>query len=477
MTLGQFVTILRARWISALAVLSLVMILTLVVSLLLPKQYTATASVFVDIKSPDPIAGVALAGMMAPGYMTSQVDVIQSERVALRAMRALRLNEDPVRRAKWQRATDGNGDFEAWLAETLQEKLDVKLSRDSNVITVAYTSSDPRFSAAMANAVVQGYIDTTIDLRVEPAKQYNSFFDERTKQLRGALEVAQTKLSDYQRSKGIVTTDERLDTENARLNELSTQLVALQDVATESLSRQAQANTSGDRMQEVLNNPVVAGLTADMARQQARLFEMSERLGDQHPQVRELQANIVQLRARIEAESRRVRGSVGVNNSVNQQRLAQLRASVEEQRAKVLRLKGQRDEASVLQRDVENAQRAYDAMQSKASLTNVESQSTLSNVGVLKRASEPAKPSFPKLGLALAAAGLLGLLFAVVTALLRELFDRRLRSSEDVLMELKLPILVTLPIANHRAIAEIAPRAQQIKHRVLAGLIRSEAKP
>jgi polysaccharide biosynthesis transport protein len=477
MTLGQFFTILRARWISALIVLLLLVTVTLTVSLLLPKQYTATASVFVDVKSPDRIVGVELAGMMAPGYMASQVDVIQSERVALRAIRSLRLNEDPKRRAKWQEDTDGNGDFEAWLAEALQKKLDVKLSRDSNVIAVAYTSPDPKFSAAMANAFVQGYIDTTIDLRVEPAKQYNSFFDERTKQLRSELEVAQKKLSDYQRSKGIVTTDERLDVENARLNELSTQLVALQGVASESLSRQTQAGTSGDRMQEVLNNPVVASLTADMSRQQARLFEMNERLGEQHPQVKELQANIAQLRARIEAESRRVRGSVGVNNNVNQERLAQLRTSLEEQRAKVLRLKGQRDEASVLQRDVENAQRAYDAMQARASLTSVESQSTLSNVGVLKHASEPPKPSFPKVGLSVAAAGLLGLLFAVVTALLRELFDRRLRNSEDVLMELKLPILVTLPLANHRSSLEPAPRAQQIKGRVLAGLLRSEAKP
>ena len=87
MTLSQFLNILRARWVSATAVLFTLVGVTLAVSLLLPKQYTATASVLVDVKSPDPIMGVALAGMIAPGYMASQLDVIQSERVALRGLR------------------------------------------------------------------------------------------------------------------------------------------------------------------------------------------------------------------------------------------------------------------------------------------------------------------------------------------------------------------------------------------------------
>ena len=91
------------------------------------------------------------------------------------------------------------------------------------------------------------YTDTTLDLRVEPAKLYNSFFDERAKALRDALEQAQSRLSAYQREKGIIVNDERLDVENARLSELSTQLVALQAVAEESanLTRFNILNQSG----------------------------------------------------------------------------------------------------------------------------------------------------------------------------------------------------------------------------------------
>ena len=55
MTFGQFLSILRARWWLALAVLLGAVALTLAVSLLMPKQYKAVASVVVDFK-PDPLS-------------------------------------------------------------------------------------------------------------------------------------------------------------------------------------------------------------------------------------------------------------------------------------------------------------------------------------------------------------------------------------------------------------------------------------
>ena len=60
-----------------------------------------------------------------------------------------------------------------------------------------------------------------------------------------------------------------------------------------------------------------------------------------------------------------------------------MRAALEAQRAKVLRMKAVRDEGLVLVRDVENAQRAYDAVLARFTQTSLESQTTQSNVNVL----------------------------------------------------------------------------------------------
>jgi polysaccharide biosynthesis transport protein len=452
-TYSHLLLLLKARWRTVLLVMLAAASIPLLAALLLPKRYTATASVVLDVKSPDPIAGVVLPGMTVSGYMATQVDVLQSERVALRAIQALQLADNPTLRNRWRGITQGRGNFQAWVAETVLRGLDVRPSRDSNVIAVAYTSEDPEFSAALANAFVRAYIDTTLELRVEPARLYNSFFDERAKAMRDALEQAQARLSAYQRQNGILNTDERLDIENQRLAEISSQLVAIQAVVGESTSRQQQVSGNTERLQEVLNSPLVAGLTTELIRQEARLDEMKSQRGDQHPQVLELRASIAQLRSRVESETRRVAGSLSVNNDVNLARMAQLRATLQEQRAKLLRLKGQRDEATVLQREVENAQRAYDGIQARSNQSSMESQNTLTNVSVLKNASVPPFHSSPNLSLIGTAALVLGVLLSLGAVLVREKLDRRIRSEDDVLLALSQPLLGVMPARRTKAVA------------------------
>lgn len=450
MTISQFFAVLRARKWVALLLFVLTVGTTVGVSMSLTKQYSATASVLLDVK-PDPIAGLMMPGVLAPSFVATQVDVIQSDRVAQRVVRNLKLAESPQVREQWQRETGGKGEIQNWLAETFKKNTEVKPSRESNVVAISYRAPDPRFAAALANAFVQAYIETSLELRVDPARQYSSFFDVRVKEARDNLEKAQIKVTTFQRENGIIASDERLDIESARLNELSSQLVMMQAVASESNSRQAQVQGgAGDRMQEVLNNPVISGLKADLSRQEARLQEIGARLGDAHPQVVELKANIGELRSRMEAETRRVTASVGVTGNINRQREGQVRAELEAQRAKVLKMKQVRDEGQLLQRDVENAQRAFDALNQRLIQTNLESQTTQTNAYMLTQAVAPLEPSSPKVLLNTLLSVFVGLLLAIGAAFLFELMDRRVRGPNDVVQALGLPVLGVMPRMTNR---------------------------
>lgn len=445
MTLTQLLSILKARKWIALAVFGIVITTTLVVSLLLPRQYTSTASVVVDVK-PDPISTLGYSVGTVPSFMATQVDILGSYRVAQRVIRDLKLLESPQIRQQWQEETEGEGSIEQWLVDLLQQKLEIIPSRESNVINIAYSSPDPRFAAGLANAFAQAYIATVLELRVNPAKQYASFFDVRSKDAREALERAQAKLSAFQREKGIIASDERLDVENARLNELSSQLVMIQAVAAESRSRQAQAQgTAGDKMQEVLNSPVVSNMRVEIARNEANLQQLNARLGDRHPQVIEAKANLAELRSRMDAEISRVTGGVSVTSTINSQREAQVRKELEMQRGKVLRMKEVRDEGQVLMREVENAQRAYDAVMTRLTQSGLESQTTQSYVNMLSTAEPASIPSSPKILLNMALSIILGALLAVGAALLLEVLDKRVRAPADVVANLGLPVIGYMP--------------------------------
>ena len=468
MSFTQFIAILAARWKISLAVFITLVSVTLAVSLVLPKKYSAFASIVIDAKS-DPLSAVLYAGGLNPSLIATQIDVLTSDRVAYKVVRNLKLAESPDIRQQWLEEAKGVGTIEQWLIGIFQKSLDVKPSRESNVISVNYKAPDPKFAAGLANAFEQAYLETNLELRVEPAKQFSTFFESRSKEARDEVEKAQSRLSAYQRTKGIVASDERLDVENNRLNELSSQLVGLQALVSDSGSRQTAAKgEAADRMQEVLVNPLIGGLKSDQARLEARIEEMNAKFGESHPQVLEAKANLAELRKRVQAETAKVTGSLGLSNSINKQRLGELRASLEAQRNKVLQMKAVRDEGAVLQRDIENAQRNYDQILQRLTQTSLESQATQSNAAVLTSAVPPAEPSSPRILLNMLLAIVVGALLAIGSALLLELSDRRVRSAEDVVGAVALPIIGVMPKPTAKRLFGRTAKANLMQGRLLS---------
>lgn len=447
MTFQQFVLILRARIWVILGVLAGAVLVGLVISLLLPKKYTAETSIVIDGKS-DPILGAMLPAQISPGYLATQVDIITSDRVAQRVVALTRMDQVPAVQEQWREATKGVGSIQVWLAESLKRSLDVKPSRESSVITIGYSGADPQFAAAIANAFARAYIDTSLELKVEPARQYAQWFNDRTEGLRGELEAAQKRLSDYEQEHGIIATDGRLDVETARLAELSSQLVAVQGQRADSRSRQSQS-ASAESLPEVMTNPLISGLKADVARLEAQRGQMLGRLGINHPEIARVDAELASLRQRVISETQRVVSSLGTTTRISAARESEIAASVEEQKARVLELKAHRDQIAVLQRDVENAQRAYDLVTQRLAQTSLESQTQQTNIAVLTPATPALEHSSPNIRLNLLLAVFAGTLLGVGLALVLELFDQRVRGEDDLAGVSGVPVLGSVPASDY----------------------------
>jgi polysaccharide biosynthesis transport protein len=441
MTLYQFLLILRARYRVVVMVIAVAIALALAVSLLSPKKYTAQTSLLVDIRSPDPVAGVVMSGLVAPSYMATQVDIITGDLVAQRVVKMLRLGEDQQTKDAWLKATNGRGSMDAWLVESIQADLKVQPARESNVINIAYKGSDPEASAATANAFAQAYLDTNLALKTEPARLYATWFDEQTKASRAKLEDAQSSLSNYQQKAGIVSSDERVDYETAKLAQISTQLTTVQGETTDSQSKR---NGRGDTVAEVMQSPLINGLKGDIARLEAKVRENNVNLGVNHPLRQRAEAELASLKSRLASESGRISSSIETAYRVGKDRERELQAAVNAQRARVLMLNKQRDELNVYRRDVEAAQRAYETVSQSASQTRLQSLTNQTNVIRLSTATAPINPSSPKMSLNLLIAAFGGTLFGIACAFLLELTNRRIRSTEDMVQMLDLPVLASI---------------------------------
>ena len=441
MTLHQFFLILRARYRVILLVLAFSLAAALAASLLMPRKYTAQTSLLVDVRTPDPVSGAGMSGVIAPSYMATQVDIVRGDLVAQRVVKMLKLDEDEETKASWQKATEGRGSLDSWIAKDLQSGLLVQPARESNVINITYKGGNADNVARVVNAFAQAYLDTNLSLKTEPARLYATWFDEQTKVSRAKLEDAQARLSDYQQKAGIVSSDERVDYETTKLAQISTQLTAVQGETTDSQSKR---NSRGDTVAEVMQSTLINGLKADIARLEAKVSENNVNLGVNHPLRQRAEAELASLRNRLASESNRISASIETAYRVGKDRERELQASVNAQKTKVLALNKQRDELNVYRRDVEAAQRAYETVSQSASQTRLQSLTNQTNVVRLNTALAPIDPSSPKLSLNLLIAAFVGTLLGVGYAMVLELMNRRIRSSEDLMQMLDVPVLASI---------------------------------
>jgi len=438
---SQYLRIVWARKWLALGLFLLVAVAGIAVTLLWPKQYTADASLIIEMRI-DPALGALAPALAAPSYMATQVEVLRSERVASRAVKILGVERSPTAVAQWREATSAKIPLERYFANVLGKGVSVDVTKGSNLINLSFTAADPIFAQAAANAFAQAYMDVSVDLRVAPARQSATFLEDQLKTLRTNLEKAQATLSKFQQEKGIVVTEERLDQENARYSALLAQIALAQAERVEAATRQR--NSGSETSPDVLQSGAVQSLKSQLAAAETKLSEASYQLGKNHPTRLQLEAQIGELKRQLAAETRRVAGGTSTSSRGSSQKVNELQILVDMQKKQVLSMRSDRDQIAVYQRDVDAAQRAHDAVVQRLGVTNLEGQNNMANTRLLSPAVEPLEPSRPKILLGIVASLLGGLAAGILAALGMEILDRRVRAPQDLIVVSGVPVIGVL---------------------------------
>ncbi len=283
MDLTQYLLAWQARRKVFLLVLASIIVAAAIVALVLPKRYDSTATVLLDARDEQTTTPGRISPRERAGYVYTQVDLIQSGKVAGRVARDLKLATQPGMREAFEKDTGGAGSYEDWIAQNLLEKLKVDTGA-SNILIIKYSSEDPKKAALVANAFAKAYLDTALELRTEPSREAADWFEEQLKGLRNQVTSAQAKVSNFQKEKGIVG-DDRMDIEYTRLAEISTQLGAQRNATYDAQTRYKQATelmangAPADSFPEVLANSYIITVKGALQAAEARLEEQSQVLG------------------------------------------------------------------------------------------------------------------------------------------------------------------------------------------------------
>lgn len=435
MRLHQFFSIIRARSRLGLAIFFGVLALAAIWLVVRTPSYVARAPVLVDVRT-DPVGATPVQGMVSPSYIATQVDVVKSRAVAERALKLLPANQEPMLRLKADMGKSSSP--EEAMISALQAGLQVTPARESNIIQIGWTGRSPQEAARVANAFAEAYMDTNVDLRTKPAKQYTAWFDQQMQQARERLQAAQTKLAQFQQKSGLVSTTGQNDYEQQRLIELNTQLLAAQGHTVSAVP------TSG------AENPELTNLRGEVSQLQAKVDEASQTLGPNHPKMIQMEAQLRSMKSRLAEASARAGQVIAGAGQASAARIRELQSQLEAQKARVLGMARDRGDFNVLEQEVSAAQKAYDTVAASAAQSRLQAMTTQGNVVFLGAASAPLQPVGLGRGVTLTLAAVCGLILALFASLLAEIANRRVRSVEDLGSITGLPILGMVPAPSAR---------------------------
>jgi chain length determinant protein EpsF len=447
--LQQFLRALRARFGVFMLVLGATMLAAAAASLMLAKTYKATVTLLMDARNEQSLSS-AQRPLILPlerlAFLETQKDILTSKKVARKVVQDLKLAEEPAVRMILGDEPAGAAPIEDRAVDAVLKKLKVETSQ-SNVIRVSYASPDAAAAAQIANAFAGAYIDTLLQLHVEPAREATAWFEEQLTRLRASLEEAQARLTENYQQREIVAADERLDVENSRLQALSDETVRAQERSFQWDSREQQARSavrrgaSPDRLPDVLDNSFIQRLKGDLLLGEARLKQLATQYGQNHPHYQRQVSENQSLREKLDAEMAKVVAGVGSSARQSRDREAALAQALEAQRKRMLGLKQGRNELTVLRRNVESAERAYDTALQRSVASQVDSRVNQTSVTVLSPAVLPDKPASPRMDLNLALSAVVGALLGIGIVLLLEMTDRRVRSQDDLENAWDVPLL------------------------------------
>jgi len=432
MTLNQLQLIFRAHLKVILITIALVVAGAVATTILLRDEYKASATLVVDVRSADSILGNSGLPLMSPGYMNTQAELASSRRVVEKAISTLKLEENEPMKAQWEENVSDSRSYRQWLVDFVQSSMKVSPGKESNTLSIVVSSRSPEFSAELANGLAQAYISTSIAMNVEPAKNYVQFFEEQQKKARNDLIEAQNRLSDFQRERGIViVTDDQIDVENARLAELSSALTETQNRRADQVGRASSAGAQG-LLQDPISNVVLNSLRSQLQQKQSALAEASARIGENHPEYQRLKAEVDSLQNSVSTEIARSNATLRAGARASASQEATIQKALEDQRIRILKLTENKDSAMALQRDLDAAQKQFEMVATRTSMSEISSQQTSANVFLVSSASAPINPSSPGLPVVLLSALLFGLVLGLVISCAIEFMDHRVRSSDDL---------------------------------------------
>jgi uncharacterized protein involved in exopolysaccharide biosynthesis len=437
------------------AVAAMVVVIATLVVLEMPLSYSSTAEVMFDLKK-NRIADLSSVLAPAPGTVSefsadaaavqNQVRLLTSRNLAGRVVDRLERADNSVAGPNGETARDRA--IDDFLKHVVVQPLGL-----STTFSITYTSSDPRFASAAANALAGAYIEAQIQAKMTAARFATDWLTERIRILAADTRDADAAVEAYKREHGLNDAPDGSPLVDQQLSAVQTQLVQAQAALAEKQAVQSRLHMLAENGNSADNSEVSASTVIAQYRQQEgeivrQMGDLSTRYGPKNPKLIAMENERKNIESKIAAEIQRVSGAV---DSDVVEAAAQVH-SLESALAKTQRAaavdNAARSELQSLEGNAKSTRSSYEAYVSRLRDLQGDDNMQLPDASIISPAPVPSSPNPPKRSVLILASVPAGLLLGVLLALLRDAATGPARiESDGVVVETgpHATVLATLP--------------------------------
>jgi len=342
----------------------------------------------------------------------------------------------------------------------VKENLNATVGKDNDIITVSFDSPYPKEAQAILSAVVDaytGYYGKEKRARVSELERWRD-------KTQADLEKKQQELLEFKKTNHAVSFNG--ETSNLTMQKLT----SLQEALTQAHLETVNAKSAYDAAKAKVNDPAQlrnfveylrstgasAGsdsneqaLRSQLMAMEAQADALARRYLPNHPSVRAAQATVATLRSRIAEMDRSLAegylSSLDQKMATSKNREAELQKSIDEQNRAVMALNDKAADFEKIDADVKRLSNMVEKADMQIIDLNATANAGVPTVQVFDKPTEPSVPVRPERNVMLFEGLMIGLLLGCCAAIVRDWTDQGLRSSEEIIETLGVPLLGSVP--------------------------------
>jgi len=478
--LRRLVRVVWESWRSILGLCIVVSMLTVLWVMRLDPVYRASTTIMIEAQEAKTVSIEEVYGMPSRmrEYFLTQFEIIKNRDIAELVADKLDLWNDPkFAPPKPSEGATGSGlGIRSWFSSLFSKASDKQVPVDfdelrkaavinkimgqltvqpvefTQLVVVSFDSTDRELAAQVVNTLAQVFIQSQMDAKLQSTRAAGDWLSSRLDDLKSNLEKSQQALQEFRDKEQILDVAGGQQLSTQELNELTTRLgdARRTRMRADSIYRElgGSANYSVDRlmsMPAVLQHPLVQNLAQSHTQAQQEVTNLARRYGPEHPKMMAAKSRVESVQAELKQQVLQVAAGIEKEYRVAQRNEEILTQQLEAVKEEVARLNRKEFRLQELEQQVETDKRLYEMFFNRARETSETIGFQAAHARVVEKATPPISPIKPDKGRIVMIAFLLSGLLGIGLAILGDQLDNTLKSTDDVIDKLNVPMLGVLP--------------------------------